>query len=27
MHIWVSSKPAWLKLDDGLPQHPQGVPW
>jgi len=27
MHIWVASKPAWLKLDDGLPQHPEGCPW
>jgi hypothetical protein len=27
MHIWVSSKLAWLTLDDGLPQHPEGVPW
>jgi hypothetical protein len=27
MHIWVSSKPAWLTLDDGLPQHAQGAPW
>jgi hypothetical protein len=27
MHIWVSDKLAWLKLDDGLPQHPQGVAW
>ncbi|HEV7784298.1 MAG TPA: GFA family protein [Thermoanaerobaculia bacterium] len=27
MHIWVSSKPAWVKLDDGLPQHPEGFPW
>ena len=25
-HIWISSKQAWLKLDDGLPQHPQGPP-
>lgn len=23
-HIWVSSKQPWLKLDDGLPQHPEG---
>lgn len=27
MHIWVSAKPAWLQLADGLPQHPEGVPW
>jgi hypothetical protein len=27
MHIWVSAKPAWLKLDDGLPQHPEGMAW
>ncbi|MGE0667216.1 MAG: GFA family protein [Sphingomonadales bacterium] len=20
-HIWVSSKQAWIELDDGLPQH------
>jgi hypothetical protein len=25
MHIWTSSKVDWLKLDDGLPQHPEGV--
>lgn len=25
-HIWTSSKQAWLTLDDGLPQHPQGAP-
>lgn len=25
-HIWVSSKQAWLKLDDGLPQHAEGPP-
>lgn len=23
-HIWVSSKQPWLKLDDGLPQYPEG---
>ncbi len=22
-HIWVSSKQAWIVLDDGLPQHPE----
>ena len=26
-HIWTSSKQAWLRLDDGLPQHAEGVPW
>lgn len=26
MHIWVSDKVAWLQLDDGLPQYPQGAP-
>ena len=25
-HIWVSEKVAWLKLDDGLPQHPRSFP-
>lgn len=25
-HIWVSSRQAWLKLDDGLPQHDAGPP-
>jgi hypothetical protein len=25
-HIWVSEKPAWLKLDDGLPQYPGTIP-
>lgn len=25
-HIWVSEKVAWLRLDDGLPQHPQAAP-
>ncbi|HEY9235058.1 MULTISPECIES: GFA family protein [Phenylobacterium] len=25
-HIWTSSKQAWLELDDGLPQHPEGHP-
>jgi len=23
-HIWISSKQAWLELDDGLPQHAEG---
>lgn len=26
MHIWVEDKVDWLKLDDGLPQFPQGAP-
>jgi len=26
MHIWVSRKVGWLKLDDGLPQVPEGAP-
>jgi hypothetical protein len=25
-HIWVSEKMAWVRLDDGLPQHAEGVP-
>ena len=25
-HIWISSKQAWLELDDGLPQHAEGPP-
>jgi len=25
MHIWTSSKQVWLRLDDGLPQYPEGV--
>jgi len=25
-HIWTSSRQPWLKLDDGLPQYPQGAP-
>lgn len=25
-HIWISSKQAWLELDDGLPQYPEGPP-
>jgi hypothetical protein len=25
-HFWVSSKQAWLKIDDGLPQYPEGAP-
>jgi hypothetical protein len=24
-HIWVSEKLGWVSLDDGLPQHGQGV--
>ena len=23
-HIWVSEKPAWVDIQDGLPQYPQG---
>ena len=23
-HIWVSEKPAWVTVQDGLPQHPEG---
>ena len=26
MHIWTSSRQPWLKLDDGLPQYPEGAP-
>ncbi|MCW6509945.1 GFA family protein [Lichenifustis flavocetrariae] len=25
-HIWTSSKQAWLKLDDGRSQYPEGPP-
>jgi hypothetical protein len=25
-HIWVSEKIAWVRIDDGLPQHPYGLP-
>jgi hypothetical protein len=25
-HIWISSRQAWLELDDGLPQYPEGPP-
>ena len=25
-HIWVSSKQAWVVLEDGLPQYDEGVP-
>lgn len=25
-HIWVSSKQAWVVLEDGLPQYAEGVP-
>jgi hypothetical protein len=24
-HIWVSAKQPWIFLQDGLPQHPEGV--
>ncbi|MBN9004329.1 MAG: GFA family protein [Rhizobiales bacterium] len=23
-HIWVSEKPAWVTVQDGLPQYPEG---
>ncbi|HWA63142.1 MAG TPA: GFA family protein [Caulobacteraceae bacterium] len=26
MHIWTSSKLAWVVLADGLPQYPEGPP-
>ena len=26
MHIWISSKQPWLKLDDGLPQFAEAAP-
>lgn len=26
MHIWITSRIPWLKLDDGLPQHPEASP-
>lgn len=25
-HIWTDSRQPWLQLEDGLPQHPKGVP-
>jgi hypothetical protein len=25
-HIWVSEKMDWVRIDDGLPQFPQGNP-
>lgn len=25
-HVWTSRRQAWLRLDDGLPQHPEGAP-
>lgn len=25
-HIWITEKVTWLKLDDGLPQHPEKAP-
>jgi hypothetical protein len=25
-HIWVAEKMDWVKLDDGLPQHPEMPP-
>ena len=26
MHIWISSRQVWMKLDDGLPQYAEGAP-
>jgi hypothetical protein len=26
MHIWMSSKQPWVRLDDGLPQYPKAAP-
>lgn len=26
MHVWTSRKVSWLRLDDGLPQYPEGPP-
>lgn len=26
MHIWVSSRPPWVVISDGLPQHPGALP-
>jgi hypothetical protein len=26
MHFWTSSRQPWVKLDDGLPQHPEAAP-
>jgi hypothetical protein len=26
MHFWVSSRQPWVRLDDGLPQHPEAAP-
>ena len=26
MHFWVSSKQAWLEIEDDLPQYPEGPP-
>ena len=26
MHFWTSSKQPWLKIADGLPQHPESPP-
>ena len=25
-HIWVSEKMNWVRIDDGLPQYPEGPP-
>ncbi len=26
MHIWVSSRVAWMRFDDGLPEYAEGSP-
>jgi hypothetical protein len=26
MHIWTSARQPWVRLDDGLPQHPEAPP-
>jgi hypothetical protein len=26
MHFWTSSRQPWLRLNDGLPQYPEGPP-
>jgi hypothetical protein len=25
-HVWISAKQTWLELNDGLPQHLEGLP-
>jgi hypothetical protein len=25
-HIWTSSQQSWIRLDDGLPRHPEAPP-